>query len=186
MSLWFAKGGPIMWPLLAISLFATTIIVERLIFWVREQRSAARDVLQAAIAAHPNSGGLREEVLEIAVSQSQRRLERGMVWLDTVVTAAPLLGILGTVLGIIESFELLSERSGADPLAVSGGVAEALITTATGLTIALVVIFPYNYFRSRVRHRVEALEEEANRLLAAEAKTVEAAHHVREFAHPDL
>ena len=89
-----------------------------------------------------------------------------MVWLDTVITSAPLLGILGTVLGIIDSFELLAARSDVDPLAVSGGVSEALITTATGLVIALLVIFPYNVFRARLRIRLESLERAALAILA--------------------
>jgi len=91
-----------------------------------------------------------------------------MAVLDTVITAAPLLGILGTVLGIIDSFELLSDRSVQDPLAVTGGVAKALITTASGLVIALVVIFPYNYFRTLIQDRLGEMEHEMRRLSAGE------------------
>lgn len=165
MSAWFDKGGPIMWPLLVLSLVALTLIVERLLFWLRENRNPAGAAVGRLRAAHPDLRIEQESTdLEFPLRFEERRLERGMVVLDTVITAAPLLGILGTVLGIIDSFELLSVRAAHDPLAVTGGVAEALITTASGLVIALAVIFPYNWFRTRIQDRLGELEHEMRRL----------------------
>ena len=145
---WFERGGPVMWPLLALSLVTVTVVVERCLVFGRERR---RD----AVAAVGELGAER------CLADAERRLAKGMTILDTVITAAPLLGILGTVLGIIECFQLLSAHAQPDPVAISGGVAEALITTATGLTVALCAILPYNWFRSRIRDRLAELERAA-------------------------
>lgn len=139
---WIERGGPVMWPLLLLSVSAVAVLFERWLFWRRERR-------------RPWSA----EPLDLELEQ--RRLERGMPFLDTVVTSAPLMGILGTVLGIIDALALLGERASPDPVAVSGGVARALVTTATGLVIALCVLFPYNWLRVRVRDRLADLERAA-------------------------
>ena len=96
--------------------------------------------------------------VDAALSYEQRRLERGLAWVDTAITAAPLMGILGTVLGIIDSFQLLGTSAAVDPLSLSGGVAKALVTTATGLSIALVALFPFNLLVARTERRMEELE----------------------------
>jgi len=166
MSGWFESGGPVMWPLLGLSLLALTLIVERLLFWARERKRAPGEVLREFLEQRPRTED-EGVVIEMCVVREQQRCERGMTWLDTIITAAPLLGILGTVLGIIQSFDFLSQRA-ADPLLVSGGVARALITTASGLVISLVVIFPYNFFRARIRDRLDSLEQEGRHLLSRE------------------
>jgi len=169
MMMWMERGGPVMWPLLVLSLVAGTLIVERLLFWTRERRRPAREVVQRFFASHADAlVAARELDPELPVRAEERRLERGMAVLDTVITAAPLLGILGTVLGIIDSFELLSARGSTDPLAATGGVAQALITTASGLVIALCVIFAHNYFRTRIRDRLDEVEVELRRRRSAE------------------
>jgi biopolymer transport protein ExbB len=140
---WLQKGGPVVWPLLLLSLVATTVVIERILFWARARRDPSR-LLEIA-----RTGGL---------DAAERNMARGMVLLDTVVTVAPMLGILGTVLGIIDSFELLSADARPDPLAVSGGIAQALITTAIGLVVALSTILPYNWFRARIRESLSELE----------------------------
>ncbi len=161
-----------MWPLLLLSLGAVTLIVERVLFWLRERRRPAAEAVADFLSKNPdalNGGG--DSDLEFPLRVVERRLDRGMAVLDTVITAAPLLGILGTVLGIIDSFELLSSRSVQDPLAVTGGVAEALITTASGLVVALIVIFPYNSFRTLISDRLGEVEHEMRRHLDAGMKS---------------
>jgi biopolymer transport protein ExbB len=79
--------------------------------------------------------------------------------LDTMITVAPLLGIFGTVIGIISSFEILGVSGIERPQAVTAGIAQALITTAAGLGIAILSVFPYNYFNSRVENAVLAIEK---------------------------
>jgi len=87
-----------------------------------------------------------------------------MALLDTMITVAPLLGIFGTVLGIITSFELLGAGGIEHPRAVTAGIAQALITTASGLGIAILSVFPYNYFNSRVENAVLTIEKYATSL----------------------
>jgi biopolymer transport protein ExbB len=84
--------------------------------------------------------------------------------LDTMITVAPLLGIFGTVIGIIISFEILGTTGIENPQAVTAGIAQALITTATGLGIAILSVFPYNYFNSRVENAALAIEKYATSL----------------------
>lgn len=159
MMIWMERGGPVMWPLLLLSLLAATLVIERLLFWAREKRQSALAVIEARRAEQDG-----EADLELILDAEQQRLERGMATLDTIIAAAPMLGILGTVLGVIGAFESLAARSTPDPMAVTGGISQALITTASGLVIALCVLFPYGFFRTRVRARLSEYEAAARRL----------------------
>jgi biopolymer transport protein ExbB len=84
--------------------------------------------------------------------------------LDTMITVAPLLGIFGTVIGIIVSFDMLGTAGIEDPRAVTSGIAQALITTATGLGIAILSVFPYNYFNTKVENAARLIEKYATSL----------------------
>ena len=91
-------------------------------------------------------------------------MRRYMSILDTMITVAPLLGILGTVIGIINSFEMIGTAGIEDPRTVTAGIAQALITTAAGLSIAIIAVFPYNYFNSRVDNAARTIEKYATSL----------------------
>ena len=175
-----------MWPLLLCSLVAGAVSIERLwwlwrwyakrdtpairsIFvlaergqWGKafEEAKASRDptvrVIEAGLKHHDHGP---VEAMQVAAEDQVELMQRSLSVLDTIITMAPLLGILGTVLGIINSFNLLSNASINDPRAISGGIAEALITTAAGLTIAVLTLIPYNYFQSRVVRTVRELEK---------------------------
>jgi biopolymer transport protein ExbB len=180
------RGGYVMIPLLVLSILTIMLIVERTLFWVGVNgkttlRRLARlnhalrtgdAAMVRGLVADDNTPygrvacrlveeGANDAVALEVVEDQRGRLDRFMVTMSTIITAAPLLGILGTVLGIIQSFELLGGRSTlTDPTAVAGGIAAALLTTAFGLVIALVTIFPYMSFRgqaSRAMGRLEAL-----------------------------
>ena len=107
------------------------------------------------------NGSVDEAAAHELVERVRPQIERFSVVLSTTITAAPMLGILGTVTGIIRSFNLLGgEQAVTDPSMVAGGIAEALYTTAFGLIVALVTLFPYAIFRShadRALSRLEAL-----------------------------
>jgi len=92
------------------------------------------------------------KAMESAAAEEIKLMRRYMNILDTMITVAPLLGIFGTVIGIILSFEVLGSSGIENPEAVTAGIAQALITTATGLGIAILTVFPYNYFNSRVEN----------------------------------
>lgn len=89
----------------------------------------------------------------------ERSLRRWLWILETTVTAAPLLGLLGTITGMIRAFKLFGTEGLVDPRGVTGGVAEALIATAAGLFIALVALFAYNYFSHRLAQIMDELEQ---------------------------
>jgi biopolymer transport protein ExbB len=99
--------------------------------------------------------------MESAAADEIFKMKRFMGVLDTIITIAPLLGILGTVVGIIESFDMLGASGIEDPMAVTGGIAKALITTASGLAIAIITVFPYNYFNTRIQRAAQIIEKYA-------------------------
>jgi biopolymer transport protein ExbB len=181
----FVKGGPVMYPLLLCSLTALTVIIERMIFWTRERRKRNQrlvdDILECAEhddyneAARLGSGSSDcvvrilvcgivhrnfslNSALEMAAAFEIRRMKRFMNVLDTMVTVSPLLGIFGTVTGIIRSFELMGAVGAQNPIAVSSGIAEALITTATGLSIAIPSLAFFNYFNSKIEDALHEIE----------------------------
>jgi biopolymer transport protein ExbB len=168
-------------PLMAlIFLAALVIIIERLIFFgtsVRSGRDLEYDLKQVG-RARPDEvrkliqhyeGSVQNELMKSAIElQGQpaehfereveesimfqmRKLDRNLWVLDTAVTLGPLLGLLGTIIGMIGSFNILGSSGTSDPMAVSGGIAHALIATACGLTIALVGVVALNYLNKRVR-----------------------------------
>jgi biopolymer transport protein ExbB len=104
------------------------------------------------------------KAMESAAAEKVKAMRHYMPVLDTMITVAPLLGIFGTVLGIISSFELLGSSGIQHPEAVTSGIAQALITTAAGLGIAILAVLPYNYFNSRVERAVLDIERYATSL----------------------
>jgi biopolymer transport protein ExbB len=180
------KGGFVMWPLLSLSVLSLALSVERGVFWARVAGLAARR--RVSLLAEALRRGRRDEVIRmcegspqpemmvalrmaidgaddgVAMSAAEiqrHRLERFSVVLSTIITASPMVGILGTVIGIIKSFQVLGTQTQlADPRGVSGGIGEALITTAAGLTVALVTLFPYMAFKGladRAMGRIESV-----------------------------
>ena len=193
------RGGPVMWPLLACSVAVVTIITERFIFWaqlrMRCDRAMRTEVLRTAgcgdwhraeeMSNRSNDyvvrvlgAGIRNRHIGVdtAMEAEGRRvlkeMSRFMAILDTMITAAPLLGIFGTVLGIISSFRALGPGGVADPGLVSGGIAQALLTTAAGLAVSIITVFPYNYLRSRIEDAADEMEGAAAALEALSRKEV--------------
>ena len=186
----FLKGGPVMWPLLALSLVALTVVFERLLFIVREWRrqdSAAvidifhaikRGELDAAQATGSSSRDYLARILTYtlrhrdsfsnalvqAANEELQRFNRGISLLDTIVTLAPLLGLFGTVTGMIHAFGLLGASEMGAPTAITGGIAEALIATAFGLLIAMTSLLPFNYLNTRMEEARQRIETAAARL----------------------
>ncbi|OPL10687.1 MAG: hypothetical protein AVO38_13570 [delta proteobacterium ML8_D] len=120
--------------------------------------------------------GLRES-MEVAAEDEIESMKRGLDILDTIITMAPLLGILGTVLGIIDSFDLLGHSGIEDPKAVTGGIAQALITTAAGLTVALMTLIPFNYLVAKVKKETKEINKTVVRFEAAYRNGLEKHDH---------
>lgn len=182
------KGGWIMVPLLMSSVLSLAVILERGFFWRRLRKREndmiilrfveAGNVEQAEKVAHESShpvsrvllAGLEYRQLSPSTAMqatSQAELQRVKAYLpilDTIITLAPLLGLLGTITGMISAFGIVSEAGLGQPNAITGGIAEALIATATGLLVAILTLLPYNYFRAKVERLTERMEEQATRL----------------------
>jgi biopolymer transport protein ExbB len=107
-----------------------------------------------------------ETRVEAAAAQIERDMGRGLWLLETIVTAAPLLGLLGTIVGMMHSFKLIGGDGLVNPSGVTGGVAQALIATAIGLVIALVALFAFNFFSRRIDRLMDELESFANEALS--------------------
>ena len=178
------RGGYVMIPLLLLSIVSVTLIIERSIFWLAvngraslrrlsEMNSALRKgenervqkllvtdrTPYGRVAQRLIDDGAGDAVALEAVDGERRRFDRYMLAMSTIITASPLLGILGTVIGIIQSFELLGGDSTlTDPRDVAGGIAAALLTTAFGLIVALITLFPYMVFKGQSSSAVDRLE----------------------------
>lgn len=183
----FQAGRFAMWPMLAVSLLALTVVVERIIFIIRESAYRDHDMVEkvlekvedqdveGAIAFGQKSKDFVVRVLVYALShrdtslssafirasnQELARFQQGLATLDTVITAAPMLGLFGTVTGMMSTFGSLGTGGDIASKAgtITGGVAEALIATACGLFVAVCTLFPFNILNARLeeaRHEVE-------------------------------
>jgi biopolymer transport protein ExbB len=109
---------------------------------------------------------LREARAEALASQIEREMSKGFWVLETIVTAAPLLGLLGTIVGMMHSFQLFGGSGLVDPGGVTGGVAQSLVATAIGLVVALFALFAFNYFSRRLERLMDELESFANARLS--------------------
>ncbi|MGO8678938.1 MAG: MotA/TolQ/ExbB proton channel family protein [Limisphaerales bacterium] len=184
----FLKGGPVMWPILLCALAAVAVVGERSFWWWRE--GARRDVRkrEQLLAALENSDveegqrlaqGSKDPVirmirqslnhehtsipvaLQMAAGIELERAGRFLTVMDTLVTLAPLLGLLGTVTGLMRAFLKIGEAE-LSVVAVTGGIGEALIATACGLLIAIVSLVPLNYFSGRLTRLQFELETAAS------------------------
>ncbi len=186
----FRKGGPIMWPILIVSIVGLTVVIERIFWWggrwFRRDPKLIEKVFTAietgdVTEASRLSRGSRDPVLrmmwnglnhqhaslqgalQVAAGIEIKRAGRFLVVMDTLVTLAPLLGLLGTITGLIRSFSFLGNEELAVQ-AVTGGIAEALIATACGLGIAIFALIPFNFFTSRVSNLEFELQTAATNL----------------------
>jgi biopolymer transport protein ExbB len=191
----FVKGGWVMYPILFLSLLSAVFIIERLFvlrkakinvneFLAKLRKSlivnrSIRDAVkvceqyQGPVASIMKAGLLKhgqprediEKTIENAALYEMGRLERGLVVIATVANVAPLLGFLGTVWGMIKSFDALAEAGLSNPGLVAAGISEALITTAAGLIVAIPAQLFYNYFMNRINKFVRDIETSTNMLL---------------------
>jgi biopolymer transport protein ExbB len=183
-------GGPVMWPILLCSVIAVAITVERIwslqthrvlpeglldkvwqmvqanqvtgeVLETLQRNSPLGRVLAAGLKSRHQSRDQMMERLEDTGRHVVHELERFLNTLGTVASIAPLLGLLGTVTGIIRAFNVINEGAMGDPRMLSGGISEALITTAAGLLVAIPALVAYRYLRGRVDGLVVEMEKQA-------------------------
>ncbi|MFP6593166.1 MAG: MotA/TolQ/ExbB proton channel family protein [Candidatus Latescibacterota bacterium] len=184
----FNDGGWAMWPIVFLLVFGVAIALERLytlsqaaidaagFFEQLEHTMRSGGVKQAAqlcsetrgpVASVLHTGLLRmhrgvdnvEKAIENAGAVQMAFLERGMVWLSTVANLAPMVGFLGTVSGMIGAFQAIKVAGDVEPSLVAGGISEALITTAAGLVVGIIIQFCYNFFSSRIDKIIADMQE---------------------------
>ncbi len=189
-------GGPVMWPIMLCSVAAAAIILERVwtlqrkriiprelterVWKLVESRSLnerhiealARNsplgrVLAAGLANHDRGREIMKEAIEDTGRHVVHELERFLNALGTIAAISPLLGLLGTVVGMINAFNAITSQGVGDPRMLSGGIGEALITTAAGLIVAIPALFAYRYLRGVVDFLVVEMEKEAMKLVQA-------------------
>lgn len=208
-------GGWVMWPIMAGSVVALAIVIER--FWTlraariappglaakvwqqireggfnRDQLRVLREgsplgfVLAAGIANARLGRDAMKERIEDAGSHVVHEMERFLNTLGTIAALSPLLGLLGTVLGMIEVFNVVALRGSGDPSALAHGISMALITTAAGLVVAIPALFFHRWFMRRIDELTVAMEQEALRLVdALSAERSEAARETAREAARD-
>jgi biopolymer transport protein ExbB len=190
----FERGGLMMYPLILASVIALAIIIERFfslrknkviipdIISVVEQFSSFQDIELAKNICAKYKGPLsslvriglentdleRNEIKELIEDQGRqevRNLEKGLTILETIAVISPLMGLLGTVLGMIKVFSVIKEQGIGQAAALSGGISEALITTVTGLFIGIPVLIFFNFFTKRAENFVLDIEKYSTFLL---------------------
>lgn len=208
----FSKGGWIMYPIALCIFISVAVVGERIVWWVRFSRRRDPQRLEKLLAAL-EAGDFREALalsqgsddpvvkmiyhgmnhvnsslqgaLQVAAGVELQRAGRFQAVLDTLVTMGPLIGLLGTVTGIMRSFAVV----GSSELAVqevTGGIAEALIATAFGLGIAIVCLVPYNYFGGRISRLQFELETAATNVEVMVNAARQKGFDTVEFRRPEV
>src|ERR1700724_4716464 len=187
----FFKGGPVLYPIVAVLVVSVAVILERIVWWTVQTTRRDSDKLDKVYAALEEGNvagavnlargskdplvrtvwhGLNhvhasvEGALQVASGVEIQRAGRFMSVMDTTITLAPLLGLLGTVTGIMGSFNFVGNADLA-PTKVSGGIAEALIATACGLGIAIFTLIFFNFFTAKVARLQFELESASNNVI---------------------
>lgn len=182
------KGGALMVPILLASVVSLALIIDRALFWRRqkgcekilevlkeaeagrfEKATALCDAIESPVArvlkaGLANRAGGAALAMEAEAMGEVKEMNRYLSALDTIITLAPLLGLLGTIVGMIGSFGVIAEAGLTKPLAVTGGISEALIATAAGIIVAVLTLVPHNYFQSKAEKTTAEIERYATRL----------------------
>jgi len=190
----FQRGGIMMYPLALTSLIAVAFIIERVIslrkrrilvpeiLSVVENFSSLKDIDLARNICQKYSGPLsniilmaldhypvsKEEMREILEDQGRqeiRVLQKGLVWLEAIAAVAPLMGLLGTVLGMVQVFSVIQEQGIGQTAALSGGISQALLTTVTGLFVGIPALIAYYYFSYKSENLILDIEKYSNQLI---------------------
>lgn len=194
--MYFQKGGLVMWPLLACSVTVIAIAIERFIYYKSVDSGAvfaahycaavrSGDFAVATELARKGSGQCAQmlaDVAAIAGGKAEKSaflesragifmatLRDKLDYLGIIVTMSPLLGLLGTIVGMIGAFSIFNVEAGA-PMAITGGIGEALIATATGLCVAILSLCAHSYFAHRMDNMITDMEQCFSALLEVETR----------------
>ena len=191
---YFIDGGAFMWPILFSLLFGLAVAFDRAYSLVlssidsnkfyddvscsmqsgkiqdavdlcSETRGPVAGVFQAALSRYDRGLEEVEKAMENAGSLEMAFLEKNMIWLNTVITVAPMIGFTGTVVGMISAFDAIKAANDISPAVVAGGISQALLTTAFGLIVAMIIQFFQNFFVSLIDQLILDMEQNSVKLL---------------------
>lgn len=195
--MYFHKGGLVMWPLLLCSIAVIAIAIERFLFYKavdsgqsfaakycallnENNKAEAQELAESSngtcadiVAAAGKIAGSKEQKEAFMESQAGifiAKLKNKLDYLSIIVTMSPLLGLLGTIVGMIGAFSIFNLEAGA-PIAITGGIGEALIATATGLCVAILSLCAHSYFAHRMDNMITDMEQCFSALLEAETRS---------------
>ena len=187
------QGGWDMWLLLTISVVGLAVVIERLVFFATQHGDTkgllraiggkiAGDDIDGAIKVCRSQRGMLPRILEFGLQRGEKNraditdalsialmehlnsLERNLGIIGTIAVIAPFVGLFGTVLGIIRAFADIALKGNSTPAVVAAGVSEALVTTATGLIIAVIAVVFFNYFKTRIKSYNQEMIVAANQM----------------------
>jgi len=187
------QGGWDMWLLLALSIVGLAVVIERLVFFSSQHgdtkgllraigQKIAQDDIDGAIKVCRSQRGMLPRILEFGLQRGEKNraditdalsialmehlnsLERNLGIIGTIAVIAPFVGLFGTVLGIIKAFQDIALKGNSTPAVVAAGVSEALITTASGLIIAVIAVVFFNYFKTRIKSYNQEMIVAANQM----------------------
>ncbi len=191
---YFVDGGPFMWPILALLVFGIAFSLERFYSLMMSSINSKKffsevistldsDGVNGAVELCTNTRGPIAEVFHAGLTRTHRGLdevekaiqnagtvemsflEKNMIWLNLVVTVAPMLGFTGTVAGMVKAFDSIEAANNISPAVVAGGISQALLTTAFGLIVAIIIQLFQNFFVSRIDRLVLDMEENSMQLV---------------------
>lgn len=193
---YFNQGGAFMWPILVLLIIGVMISIERLIslsrasvntrkFLAKVKDALSSGGIKEALKVCSNTRGPVASIFHAGLMRAERGvehvekaitnagsiemafLERGLIWLATVISLAPMLGFTGTVVGMIQAFEAIKAANDISPSIVAGGISVALLTTAFGLIVAMIIQFFHNFFVARIDRLIIDMEESSTELIDA-------------------
>ena len=191
---YFLEGGAFMWPILLTLLFGLAFVIERAYslmmsavdsqtFFESVSQSIKEDGTDAAVQVCSETEGPVASIFHAGLSKMSRGLdevekaiqnagaiemaflEKNMIWLNAVITIAPMLGFTGTVVGMIAAFDAIKAANDISPAVVAGGISQALLTTAFGLIVAMIIQTFQNVFVARIDKLVLDMEEQSIKIL---------------------
>lgn len=191
---YFNQGGIFMWPILILLIIGIMISIERFIsltrasvntrkFLAKVKEALASGGVEEALDVCSSTRGPVASIFHAGLLRSKRGvehvekaitnagsiemafLERGMIWLATVISVAPMLGFTGTVVGMIAAFDAIAAANDISPTIVAGGISQALLTTCFGLIVAMIIQVAHNYFVSRIDALIIDMEESSTELV---------------------
>jgi len=191
---YFINGGPFMWPILISLIFGLTFALERFYSLIMSSVNAQKfyedmsealdkngvdaalelcdttrgpvaEIFHAGLSRYHRGLNEVEKAVQNSASLEMSFLEKNMIWLNAVITIAPMLGFTGTVAGMVSAFDAIAAANDISPAVVAGGISQALLTTAFGLIVAMIIQIFQNFFVSRIDKLILDMEENSIKLI---------------------